>query len=77
MIPLTLPSPASAERSRLMPVEILRRQALERLYERRETVDTLIRSLEDYQRAKTSRGSACVEITARPKCSSSFSQSQI
>jgi len=77
MMPLTLPSPASAERSRLMPVEMLRRQALERLYERRDTVDNLIRSLEDYQRAKTSGGTPCVEITARLKCSSSFSQSRI
>jgi len=77
MTPLTLPSPSSAERSRLMPVEMLRRQALERLYERRETVDNLIRSLEDYQRAQTSSERACVVITARRKCLSSFSQSRI
>ena len=77
MTPLTLPSPASAERSRLMPVEILRRQALERLYERRDTVDNLIRSLEDYQRTKTTAAPNCVEITARRRCSSSFSQSRI
>lgn len=77
MTPLTLPSPASAERSRLMPVELLRRQALERLYERRETVDNLIRSLEDYQRSKTTAVPACVEITARQKCSSGFAQSRI
>lgn len=74
MIPLTLPSPASAERSRLMPVEVLRRQALERLYERRETVDNLIRSLEDYQRAQSQTRPPCVEISSRRKCLSSFAQ---
>ena len=77
MMPLTLPSPASAERSRLMPVEILRRQALERLYERRETVDNLIRSLEDYQRSQVQTRPACVEISSRRKCSSDFAQSRI
>ena len=77
MMPLTLPSPASAERSRLMPVEILRRQALERLYERRETVENLIRSLEDYQRSQTETRPACVEISSRQRCLSGFSQSRI
>jgi len=74
MPPFTLPSPASAERSRLMPVDVLRRQALERLYERREVVENLIRSLEDYERARTARRPACVDISSRRKCSSSFAQ---
>ena len=77
MMPLTLPSPASAERSRLMPVEVLRRQALERLYERRETVDNLIRSLEDYERSKTTNQTICLAINSRRKCPSGFSRSQI
>jgi hypothetical protein len=78
MTPLTLPSPASAERSRLMPVDLLRRQALERLYMRRETVDNLIRSLENYQRTKTAAPPpVCIEITARRTCRSNFAQSQI
>ena len=77
MMPLTLPSHVSAERSRLMPVDVLRRQALARLYERRETVDNLIRSLEDYQRAKVTTQAVCLDISARRKCSSSFAQSQI
>ena len=77
MTPLTLPSPASAERSRLMPVDLLRRQALERLYTRRDTVDNLIRSLEDYQKSKTAAPPACIEITAHRTCRSSFSRSQI
>lgn len=70
MLPLTLPSPTSATRSRLMPVDVLRRQALDRLYERREAVDNLIRTLEDYQRVKRDRRrAACVEISAARKCS--------
>jgi len=78
MTPLTLPSPASAERSRLLPVDVLRRQALARLYERRETVENLIRSLEDYQRNQQDRPKAmCIDITARRKCSSNFSRLQI
>lgn len=77
MMPLTLPSPASAERSRLMPVDMLRQQALARLYERRDTVDNLIRSLEDYQRTKVEGQTVCVSITARRKCLSGFAQSRI
>jgi len=77
MTPLTLPSPASLERSRLMPVDVLRRQALARLYERRETVDNLIRSLEDYQRAQTKTPPPCIEITARQKCLSGSARLQI
>lgn len=77
MMPLMLPSPASAERSRLMPVEVLRRQALDRLYERRETVDNLIRSLENYQRKQTQPRPACVEISSRRKCGSDYAQSRI
>lgn len=77
MMPLPLPSPASAERSRLMPVEVLRRQALERLYERRDTVENLIRSLEDYQRTQVETRPTCVEISSRRMCSSSFAQSRI
>jgi hypothetical protein len=77
MTPLTLPTPASAERSRLLPVDVLRRQALARLYERRETVDNLIRSLENYQRNQAGRRPECVQITAHRKCSSNSSRLQI
>ena len=77
MTSLMLPPPASTERSQLMPVDALRRQALARLYERRDTVDNLIRSLEDYQRNQSGTRPACVEITARRKCSSGSAQLQI
>ena len=78
MMPLVLPSPASVDRRRTVPVvDELRREALERLYQRRETVENLIRSLEDYQRVEAARSAVCVDINAVRKCSSDFSQSQI
>ena len=77
MTQLMLPSPASAERNRLILVDDLRRQALARLYERRQTVENLIRSLEDYQRTKSGTRCQCIDISARRKCSSGFSQLQI
>lgn len=77
MTQLMLPSPASAERNRPILVDDLRRQALARLYERRQTVENLIRSLEDYQRTKSATRCECIDISARRKCSSGFSQLQI
>ena len=77
MTALTLPSPASAERNRLMPVDDLRERALARLYERRETVDNLIRSLEDYQRAKSETKAVCIPITVRRKFLSTPARSRI
>ena len=78
MMPLTLPSPASADRSRLMPVDVLRRQALARLYERRETVENLIRSLEDYQRSQDETKTVRInEISVRRKCLSDSARLQI
>jgi hypothetical protein len=69
MTPFMLPSPASVERTRGFAVNSLRRQALERLYRRRDAVDNLIRSLEDYQRANTSGRATCVDITVARRCS--------
>ena len=68
-MPLMLPSPGSSERSRALPVNLLRRQALARLYRRRDTVENLIRSLEDYQRLKAGHGGICLDISAGRKCS--------
>ena len=45
-----------------------RREALERLYERREVVDDLIRSLEDYQR-QVPRKAPCVPFSVAARCS--------
>ena len=55
-----------------------RRRALERLYERRETVRTLIAALEGYQRSRETRLAQCITLTAIPAMSqSSFSRSRI
>ncbi len=45
-----------------------RREALERLYQRREAVDDLIRSLEQYQR-QVPRKADCLPFNAAARCS--------
>ena len=77
MTPLMLPSPASAQRNHSLPVNMLRRQALERLYRRRDAVENLIRSLETYQESQTRKRAVCLSINATRKSSSDFVQSQI
>lgn len=69
LMPIVLPRPSSAERSRLLSVNQLRLRALERLYQRREAVDDLIRSLEDYQKIQEFKTADCVEFSAARKCS--------
>ena len=61
LMPIYLMPTASAERSRLLSVNQMRHRALERLYQRRETISDLIRSLEDYERLKDHRESRLVE----------------
>jgi hypothetical protein len=46
-----------------------RREALERLYQRREAVDDLIRSLENYQRRFAPRKAECIPLSAAERCS--------
>lgn len=70
MTPLVLlPRPDSAERSRLLSVNYLRERALERLYARREAVDDLIRSLENYSQAQDAAAEECLEFSSGRKCS--------
>jgi len=69
MTPTPLPSPTSAERSRLLAVDLIRRRALDRLYERRATVESLIRSLEDYERCRHPQRAECIEFSAERRCS--------
>jgi len=69
MSPIPLPAADASERSRLLSVDVIRRRALQRLYERRTAVDTLIQSLEDYQRAKATMTTAPTIFTAERKCS--------
>jgi len=69
MSTITLPPSTSSERSRLLAVDLMRRRALERLYERRTVVDTLIQSLEEYRELREARLSRPVDFTAARKCS--------
>ena len=69
MSTITLPLSTSSERSRLLAVDLMRRRALERLYERRAVVETLIQSLEEYQELREARLSRPVDFTDVRKCS--------
>jgi hypothetical protein len=69
MTPLTLPSPATAVRKRVSSRDLIRRQALQRLYQRLQTVDQLILSLENYEKAQVSGSNYCANISAARKCS--------
>lgn len=69
MMPITLPAPSSAERSRLISGDLIRSRALDRLYERKAAVEDLIRSLQDYQRSNAPKRAQCIEFSALPKCS--------
>jgi hypothetical protein len=68
-MPIALPHPDSAERSRLLSVDLLRRRALDRLYARRDAVDDLIRSLENYSQHQDDGAAACLEFSSVRKCS--------
>ena len=57
------------ERNRTRSSDNIRRRALERLYERRATVDELIEALERYQDKCRAAMVPCIEINAVPKCS--------
>jgi hypothetical protein len=69
MAPIALPPASSAERNHLLSVDAIRRRALERLYERREVVEDLIQSLEDYQQCNQAHKAQCIEFSAARKCS--------
>jgi len=72
---IILPPVTSAERNRLLAADDIRRRALERLYERRETVRTLIAALESYQRSRETRLAQCISLTY-PSSPSGFSLSR-
>ena len=54
---------------RVTEVEYIRRRALERLYARRDALDDLIRSLEDYDEASTAPRAECIPISVGRRCS--------
>jgi hypothetical protein len=62
---IAIPAPSSLERSRLLSADLIRRQTLARLYERRAAVEDLIRSLEDYQRANEPRKEPCISVVPK------------
>jgi hypothetical protein len=68
-MPITLPAPSSAERARLLSVDVIRRRALERLYERRDAVEDLIRSLEGYEQCHKVCAAECIKLNAARMCS--------
>jgi hypothetical protein len=77
-MPTPLPSTSSAERYRRLSVDSLRQQALDRLYERRSTLESLITALEEYQRSRETRKALCIDISAfAQKYSSGSVQSRI
>jgi hypothetical protein len=77
-LPIPLPAPATAERYSRLSVDSLRLEALERLYERRLTLENLIQALENYQQNRQARMAECIDISAfAPKCWSNSAQSRI
>jgi hypothetical protein len=68
MTPLT-PASTTYRRTRVISVEAVRRQALARLQKRLWTVNTLIQSLENYERVKLSQRVDCTPIIRSRKCS--------
>ena len=74
---ITLPHASTEERSRLLSMDLIRGRALERLYQRREAVQNLIRALEDYQKSRETRMAHCISFSSLRKCSSDFAQSRI
>jgi hypothetical protein len=65
--PIVIPSAFSADRRRLLSMNVIRRRALDRLYQRRAAVDGLIRSLEDYQRMREIRVASGAPVIALEK----------
>jgi hypothetical protein len=69
MMPIALPTLVSNERNRNLAVHALRSEALNRLYARRRTIESLIQSLEDYAECKQSGPNLVEFINAERKCS--------
>lgn len=78
ILPISRTRPNVASRLSRAHSASVRERALERLYERKAMVDSLIESLEEYQRDQQARRAAvCIEFSARPKCSSDSARWQI
>jgi len=66
----TLQAPV-LERIRSLSMDSQRLHALERLYRRRDAVDHLIHSLEEYDRVPSPRRGKVLSISVGPRCLSS------
>jgi len=67
-MPIALVPSSSANRARVSHADAIRRRALERLYERRDAVEDLIRSLEGYEQCH--KGCAAERIAMSALCGS-------
>jgi hypothetical protein len=74
---IALPLASTEERSRLLSMDLIRNRALDRLYQRRDAVEHLIRALEDYRESREARLAECISFSSLRKCSSDFAQSRI
>jgi len=74
---MVLPHTSTEERSRLLSMDLIRNRALDRLYQRRDGVQNLIRALEDYQESREARMAHRISFSSLRKCSSGFAQSRI
>ena len=52
---MVLPHTFTEERSRLLSMDLIRSRALDRLYQRRDGVQNVIRALEGYQKSREAR----------------------
>ena len=68
-MPIALLASLPADRVRASSADAIRRRALERLYERRDVVEDVIRSLENYAQCHKARRAPCIEFSAARKCS--------
>lgn len=70
MMPIALPSLSSFERERNRAVHAMRSEALQRLYARRDALENLIRSLEEYLECRKARQANLIEfVSVAPRCS--------
>jgi hypothetical protein len=68
-MPITLLASSSTEGIRVSSGDAIRRRALERLYERRDAVEDLIRSLEGYEQCHKACAAECIDVSAARNCS--------
>jgi len=69
MIPIALPAASSPERLRILRGRAIQSQSLDDLYQRREAVNRLIDSLEQYVQSKPCRRAELIPLNATRMCS--------